>query len=80
MMKLKKLVHILLGTLLIFIGVAGLILPILNGTILLLLGLILLSFESKYVEYHLSRLAHKNSIVGEWYEKVLKFMKRIFDK
>lgn len=78
MHKLKKIIHLLLGTMLVLLGVAGLVLPILNGTILLLIGFILLSFESKYVEYHLNKLAHKNTTTGEWYEKLQKWMRKIF--
>jgi hypothetical protein len=46
--------------------------------IFLLLGLILISFESKYVEYHLSKLAHRSAFSGRWYEKLLAFMNRLF--
>lgn len=78
MHRIKKLIHLVLGILLIAIGVAGLVLPLLNGTLLLLLGFILLSFESKYVEEKLNKLAHKNTRIGEWYEKLARFMKRTF--
>lgn len=80
MQNIKKLAHIFLGVFLILLGVVGLVLPILNGIILLLLGFILLSFESTYVEYHLSRLAHKNTVIGGWYEKLLRFMKKLFGR
>jgi uncharacterized membrane protein YbaN (DUF454 family) len=80
MNRLKKILHISLGLFLVFVGLAGLILPIINGTILLLLGCILLSFESKYVEYHLHRIAHKTTITGEWYEKLLLFMNKLFGR
>lgn len=69
----------ILGTFLVILGVAGLVLPILNGTVLLLLGFILLSFESKYVEYHLNKLAHKNALTGEWYEKLNTWLRKVFD-
>jgi uncharacterized protein len=78
MHRLKKLFHLVLGIILIALGLAGLILPVLNGTILLVLGFILLSFESTYVEYHLHRIAHKNTKVGEWYEKLRTWMRRVF--
>lgn len=80
MQKIRKLTHILLGVFLILLGIAGLVLPILNGIILLLLGFILLSFESTYVEHHLNKFAHKNTLVGTWYEKLLRFMKKLFGK
>lgn len=80
MRRLKKVITIVFGTVLIMLGIAGLILPILNGTILLLLGLILISFESPYIEFHLNKIAHNNSMIGGWYEKLLKFMKRLFHR
>ncbi len=78
MRQIKRLIHLLVGIVLVLLGLAGLVLPILNGTILLLLGLIIISFESPYVEYHLSRLAHKNTFIGGWYEKLLTFMNKMF--
>ncbi len=80
MQKIKKLAHILLGVFLIILGVAGLILPILNGILFLLLGFILLSFESTYVESHLNKFAHKNTLIGKWYEKLLTFMNKLFGR
>ncbi len=80
MQKIKKLIHIFLGIALVLLGVVGLVLPILNGIIFLLLGFILLSFESPYIEFHLSKLAHKNITIGSWYEKLLIFMKRLFGR
>jgi uncharacterized membrane protein YbaN (DUF454 family) len=78
MHKAKKLFHLFLGLILIATGLLGLVLPILNGTLLLVLGFILISFESPYVEYHLSKLAHRNTFTGDWYEKLLAYMKKIF--
>lgn len=78
MTNLKKILHISLGITLILVGLCGLVLPILNGTVFLLLGCILLSFESPYVERHLTRLAHKNTHTGNWYEKLRKLMRKWF--
>ncbi len=76
MPQLKKAVHILLGGLLIAIGIAGLVLPVLNGMLFLLIGLILLSFESAYVESNLRRLAHRNKFLSKWYERLSVWMKK----
>jgi uncharacterized membrane protein YbaN (DUF454 family) len=76
MRELKKAVHIVLGLTLILIGLAGLVLPILNGTILLLIGLILLSFENVYVESHLQRIARKNTLLEKWYNKLSVWMRK----
>jgi uncharacterized membrane protein YbaN (DUF454 family) len=72
--------QILLGILLVVIGIAGLILPMLNGIVFLLLGLIILSFEHPQVEYALNKYAHKNKKVGEWYEKLDIWLRKIFKK
>lgn len=78
MHSLKKSFHIILALVLIFIGIAGMILPILDGFTFFLLGLILLSFESPYVEAHLHKIAHKNSVIGAWYEKLNTWMRKVF--
>lgn len=79
MVNLKKTIHVLVGTLLVLFGIIGLILPILNGLIPLLLGLILLSFESPYVEYNLKKAASKTELTHRWYEKLEKWMRKIFN-
>lgn len=79
MHKLKKVFHITFGLILITIGIAGLILPILDGVTFLLLGFILLSFESPFVEAHLIRLAHKYDSTGKWFDKLDDWMKRKFN-
>ena len=56
----KRIVYMFIAIILILIGIIGLVLPVLNGVFFLLLGFILLSFESPYIEYHLQRLAKKN--------------------
>ena len=67
-----------ISVILIIIGIVGLVLPILNGIIFLLLGFILLSFESPYIEYHLRRIVAKNKIVEKWYSKLDAWMRKIF--
>ena len=78
MNNVKKVFHITLGFILIFIGVVGLVLPILNGIILLLLGLILLSFESAYIQSRLAGAAHRHHFIGSLYEKLNTSMKKLF--
>lgn len=78
MLHLKKIFHIIFGIMLLLIGLAGLILPILNGTLFVLLGLILLSFESTVLEKKLLHLSKKNKTVETWYHKLSTLMKRIF--
>lgn len=78
MNRAKKLLHVSLGLFLILVGIAGLILPILNGLIPLLLGLILLSFESPYIEDRLAKAARKSKLTGDWYEKLDRWMRKLF--
>lgn len=78
--NLKEIFHIVLGIIFIIAGIVGLILPILNGILFLLLGFILLSFEIPYVESQLNKYSHKNAKIGVWYEKLNKWMRKIFGK
>ena len=78
--NIKEIFHVILGIAFIFIGIAGLILPILNGVIFLLLGFILLSFEFPFIESQLSKNAHRNERLGIWYEKLNRWMRKIFGK
>lgn len=74
----KRTFYIFLAILLIIVGICGLVLPILNGVIFLLLGFILLSFESPYIHHHLQRLAAKNDHINTWYKKLDAWMRKIF--
>ena len=76
----KKVFHVVLGIFLLMIGVAGLVLPILNGTVFLLLGFILLSFEIPYVEERLESITQKNNTLHHFYKKLQKWMKKLFRK
>ncbi len=78
MTQAKRIAYILIACFLIIIGLAGIVLPILNGLIFILLGLILLSFESPYIEYKLQQAAAKNSYIEKWYTKLHSIMKKIF--
>lgn len=79
MTNLKKVIHVAVGAFLVLFGLIGLILPILNGLIPLLLGLILLSFESPYIAYNLKKTASKTSLTNRWYEKLEKWMRKVFN-
>lgn len=76
--RIKKIVHVALALFLLVVGLFGLALPILNGIIPITLGLILLSFESKYVERWLDNTAKKNKHVDHWYQKLAHAMRRFF--
>ncbi len=70
MTRIKKFFLIVLGLSLILIGVLGLVLPILNGTLILLVGIILLSFESSYIERILLRVVERNELMKKWHRKL----------
>jgi uncharacterized membrane protein YbaN (DUF454 family) len=78
MPQIKKTLHVTLAIFLILMGIAGLVLPLLNGILLLLLGFILLSFESPYMEKHLTQLAHRYNMTGSLYDKLYAWMKKLF--
>lgn len=78
MHKLKKMFHMMLGISLIFIGILGIVLPVIHGTFFLILGLILISFETPNFEAFLSRLAKKNATIDSIYKKLLHWVQQIF--
>ncbi len=76
----RKILHIILGILLLTLGVAGLVLPIINGTILLIIGFILISFESPYVEKKLATLTQKNKFIHSLHLKLESILRKFFRK
>ena len=61
MMALTKRILILtLGWLFILLGIVGLFLPFLQGILFMLIGLIILSKESKTAQYYLHKLKEKH--------------------
>lgn len=55
----RKILHISLGLFLVCFGILGLVLPIINGTVLLILGFVIISFESVYVERKLNHFTRR---------------------
>lgn len=70
--------HILIGALFVIFGVLGLLLPIINGTVLLIIGLIIISFENPYVEKKLFSVTQKNKLIHSLYLKLEKVIRKIF--
>ena len=70
--------HLVLGGILVLVGIAGLILPILNGTVFLIVGLIIISFESPTVEEKLFKLTQKNKTIHHLYLKLEKNLRKFF--
>lgn len=77
---LPRIVNWVLGSFLVTLGVAGVILPILNGTFFLILGLILISFESKYVEEKLHAVTKKNATIHKWHLYLENVLRKYFVK
>ena len=75
---LKKILHLLLGIILVAIGLLGMVLPVIHGTIPLIVGLILLSFESTWLEKKLLHFSSKNKHTKHWHEKLELILKKFF--
>lgn len=76
----RKAMHIILGFTIILIGIAGLVLPILNGTLFLIIGFIILSFESEKLEHKLLSLTKRNATIHSWHLKLEKILRKLFRK
>jgi uncharacterized membrane protein YbaN (DUF454 family) len=75
---LKKILHLSLGIILVILGFLGMVLPFIHGTIPLIVGLILISFESEWLEKKLTELASKNKRTKHWHEKLDVTLKGFF--
>lgn len=70
----------LLGFVLVVIGLIGMILPVIHGTIFFLIGIIIISFESTYIERKLLQAVHKNEKLTQWHKKLDSFLRKFFRK
>jgi uncharacterized membrane protein YbaN (DUF454 family) len=75
---LQKILHLTIGITLVIVGIFGLVLPVINGFLTLLLGFIVISFQSTYIEKQLLTLSQKNKHVAYWYTKLLTKMRNVF--
>lgn len=80
MLYIKKFFLIVLGTALIVVGALGMVLPIVHGTVFLLLGVILLSFESTYIEGKVLYFVQKHELLYRLHTKLEKVLRRWFNK
>lgn len=69
MKKVKQVTFGFLGIILIVVGLAGIILPILPGWPLIFGGLILLSLESPIIDHYINNLVSKNRHLEHYYLK-----------
>lgn len=75
---LPRLINWVLGSFFITLGIAGAILPVVNGTFFLVIGLILISFESKYVETRLHHLTKKSALIHKWHLYLENWLRKYF--
>ncbi len=76
----RKIIHVTIGSTLLIAGLVGLVLPVLNGIIFLIIGGILISFESPYVEKKLIALTKKNKKVHALHLMLEKKLRSFFGK
>lgn len=74
----RKTIRVSLATLLFVFGVAGLVLPVLNGTLLIISALLILSLEMPALEEKLDRIGTKHRRVHPYYVKWKQFIKKYF--
>lgn len=72
--KLKKMLQLAAGWMLLALGVVGLFLPVLQGVLFIMLGLLVLSYHSPWAERLLARLRRRfpkqHRLMHEWAEKL----------
>lgn len=78
MKKGTKLIMMTLGWLLVALGIIGLFLPILQGIILIVIGLYLLSFYSPWVQERVDKAKVKYPKVGRVFDKVDHRIRKLF--
>ena len=71
----KRIARISLGTICIFLGLPGLVLPILPGWLLLALGLLLLSIDLPFFERLVQWLEEKIPRIKKPLERVRQFLR-----
>lgn len=73
---LKKLLRVILVCLFFFFGILGLVLPILNGTIPLIIALIILSLDIPPLERYLDKHSRRNIRLEKIYLKIKHFTRK----
>lgn len=75
----KKLSLVFLGIFFVLFGLILMPFPILPGIILVLIGIVILSFEYPYIENFIERFIHRNDRLHTEYKKAKKYMKEFRD-
>jgi uncharacterized membrane protein YbaN (DUF454 family) len=71
--------RIFIGTILVLVGFAGIVLPVLQGIPFLLAGLIILSFDIPALEKRLEYFVKKHHKVEKLYNALRKALKKRFN-
>ena len=74
----RKVARLTVASILVLVGICGLILPILNGTFFIILALILISLEFPALEVWLDKHSERSIVVHKIYKKAKVFMKKHF--
>jgi hypothetical protein len=67
-----------IGWVFVFLGVFGLVLPLLQGIFFLIVGLYVLSLDSKWFRIKLEHLSQKNIRVAKLYQKIDRAIRNFF--
>lgn len=76
--KFKKFLVITLAICLLIIGAVGALLPVVHGTVFVLLGLCLLALEMPSIEKKLESVVVKNKKIDKMYNKIMKYLRSKF--
>jgi uncharacterized protein len=66
-----------LGVAFVLFGIAGLVLPFLQGILFLIVGFLLLSVHSVWIKSHVERFAHRHPSLRDMILKAERFIIRI---
>lgn len=78
--NLSKVLTVSIGVIFVILGLAGLVLPLVNGTVLLIVGFIIISFENLYIEKKLLHFTKKNKTIYTIHSKLDLFLRKIFKR
>jgi uncharacterized membrane protein YbaN (DUF454 family) len=76
----KRILVLTLGWFFIVLGVLGLFLPILQGVLFLVIGLLLLSTEYQWAKRLIEKVSRKYPKVGSLMQKATGFVERLIQK
>lgn len=78
--RIKRYTVLGLGWIFVLLGLAGLVLPVLQGILFLMIGFVLLSKESVWAKRQLERLKTKYPALGAKYDEAEMRAKRLWER